>query len=36
MPMQMHHWVKVSPVVPKMRWRKSSAVIATIASSETP
>ena len=27
MPMQMHHWLKVSPVVPKIRWRKSSAVI---------
>ena len=27
MPTQMHHWVKLSPVVSKMRWRKSSAVI---------
>ena len=35
MPTQMHHWLKLSPVVSKIRWRKSSAVIATMASSET-
>ena len=36
MPMQMHHWAKLSPVVSKMRSRKSSAVIATIASRAMP
>ena len=28
MPTQMHHWLKVSPVVSKIRWRKSREVIS--------
>ena len=32
MPTQVHHWAKLSDAVSKMRWRKLSAVMRTIAS----
>ena len=35
-PMQMAHWLAVSPPVPKIRWRMSMVVMATMASRETP